>query len=122
MVLTDVEASASMPAKAEAAPPRLPADAGPRRVLIEVPRSSVWWSLLHLVFSAARTVVQYRTKRTYLWSLGYRRSIAVRKALWHVRQGGAITPRGVPNGVPKGSERSTVPLQERNATVNENHR
>ena len=85
VVLRDVNVPQSKSAGADAQVPRGTAGAARRASLQEISRSRAWWSVPQLLFRAALTLEVYRTKRAYLWSLGYRRRLAVRKALWHMR-------------------------------------
>ena len=85
VVLRDVHVPETKSAGADAQVPRGTAGAARRASLQEVSRSRAWWSVPQLLFRVAMSVGEYRTKRSYLWSLGYRRRLAVRKALWHIR-------------------------------------
>lgn len=85
VVLRDVHVPETKSAEANARIPSGSAEAFQRAFLQEVSRARAWWSVPQLLFRVAIAVGEYRTKRAYLWSLGYRRRLAVRKALWHLR-------------------------------------
>jgi len=85
VVLRDVNVPQSRSVGADAQVPHGTAEAVRHDFLQDASRPRAWWSVPQLLFRAALTLEVYRTKRAYLWSLGYRRRLAVRKALWHIR-------------------------------------
>lgn len=85
VVLRHVNVPQSKSAGADAQVPHGTAEAVGRGFLQEASGSRAWSSVPQLLFRVAMSVGEYRTKRAYLWSLGYRRRLAVRKALWHIR-------------------------------------